>query len=282
MLNSRYVVMFIVLHGLFWVNCGTVFAKDKLQLKDGYFIPADEKCEHIDSIIGSPDYTLSVFQNKGKLEGFGTETNFYEIRKVKKNGNQYTLSIDAKPIMGANVNMTLYEEKWLLDVSDESSFTLVRGTVMDKTMVNVQYKLCDKPELPKPQAKNLNNNTIAGNWSGELQMSNDAGVVITTKYSVIIYESKNKSGSYSFKESLNKKAAKPSVTFNCSGTNSYDASLEGNVVINKDIIKLVASSTSNPSCVRLGASTFKFNNNTLSNDNMDGTNIPVSLHRVAQ
>lgn len=137
--------------------------------------------------------------------------------------------------------------------------------------------------IPNSNSKQKgSSDTIAGSWAGELQMSNEEGAVINTKYLIEIEEIINKPGSYIFEENLEKKASKATVIFRCTGTNFYRAILTGYVVFDQDNIKLVANNTSNPSCVKLGANTFKFNNGTLSNNNMDGTNKLVVLHRSSQ
>jgi len=136
------------------VNSCIAQAKDIFYLKDGLYIPSNNKCYkvedkyHIEGMNGNDDGIYVKTKNKTVSEiylGYGQKYEFLKL--VKKNGNLYTVVFGLKP-GGQMGDSTVQKDTYVTKVYSETSFSFVEQIydadidIRARNFKPIDYKYC--------------------------------------------------------------------------------------------------------------------------------------------
>lgn len=102
-----------------------------------------------------------------------------------------------------------------------------------------------------------NADDLIGNWFGTFTMSNAHGKRYTATYEYAIYKDAANPDKLKFRQVDTLTFVNPGDVFECTMTNSYSNTFEGQIVSEADKLKFVQTKVGNPSCGSLGVDSYK-------------------------
>jgi len=271
----KYRIMFVVLFFIVCVN-GSSFAQDKLQLKEGLYVPLDSQCYNADSALSLQDNDIIIDTMNGVF-GYVDIDSENVAKKIKKDGNHYEIFFSSAitvPMFHRDRNFT---RKWIIESDDNKSFILINQIdngnklfISNGKFKQISYKYCGKGNAESPSNTT---SSLTGDWSGTFNLKNPNGKQYTLSQVYTVYPESTGSSSLRFRLVSRLTFDKPGDIFGCSGTNSYSNTYEGDVVTEAEVIKFIQKTIQNQACGEPGTDIFRMNGDTLEAVNANGGKI---------
>jgi|GEM_PF-4530697 len=246
-------------------------AKSSLPIKAGIYVLGKDKCSEADEF---PVLNVSEKKDGGVYSFNWPAIHQFIVRSVNKKDNIYHILVDFQPVTGAMAYKTMYKETWVIEVANETSFTLLEAPTLEIQGDNKEtYKYCtqetieNKAETNNHKSAAFNSvgnlstpdskNKIVGTWRGVFHAKNSNGKPYTVDCEYVITQDKNNPDNYYFKQIDTLTFLDSTDTFSCSSKNSYSNSFDGQIVVHQENLKFIQKTVSNPRCGSLGTDYFR-------------------------